>query len=200
MSGIAKNIDISKVTTEIRKEIENAMLQVAEHLTGVIQSRTPVGSTSHLRGSFFYAAKPLATGVAVEFGSPLEYGQYVEFGTKPHWAPIEEIARWVEAKLQPHVISVGVKFENGRALPTRAGTKKLSGDPRQKAIMKLAYAIQAKIAKHGTKGQGMIAGALKEVGMNYSVVEGPGGLAYSIDFIPVLEKQFPQLLNKIKLA
>ena len=60
-----------------------------------------------------------------------DYWKYVEEGTRPHWPPRDAIRRWIDIKPvlpQPD--------KNGR-LPS----------PEQ-----LAFLIQRKIAKHGTKG------------------------------------------------
>lgn len=66
----------------------------------------------------------------------LEYMQYVEYDTRPHWAPIQPLVQWVSDK----------------KIPTResTGNKKL---PTEKQV---AYMVQHKIAKEGTKGTGFI--------------------------------------------
>lgn len=39
-----------------------------------------------------------ARGLAVWVGSTSQYAPYVEFGTRPHWPPIEAIEEWCEVK------------------------------------------------------------------------------------------------------
>ena len=61
-------------------------------------------------------------------GTPLEHGEPVESGTKPHFPPIGPIQHWVQARL--HI-----------------------EDP--KKAKSVAYAIAVTISKRGTKGKKM---------------------------------------------
>ena len=186
----------------VKKEIEQELLALVNHLTGLIIAKaTENQNTGALAGSFESISDFQPTGAFIGVGSPLWFGQggygaYVETGTKPHWAPIAPIARWVEQKIQPHVLAVGVEFSGGRALPARAGTKKLKGDARQRAIQAVARAIQVKIAKKGTEGKFFVKRSLDELGLQSTLVLA-GEPYYEIDIGAWLEARLPAILDRV---
>lgn len=74
--------------------------------------------------------------------SLLDYWKYIEYGTRPHWAPKAPIERWIEVKpLLP------VPDRNGRLLT-----------PKQQA-----YLVRRKIAQYGTEAKNPLSESLKEV-------------------------------------
>jgi len=77
-----------------------------------------------------------ASGDVIEgvLGSPAKYGEPVEYGTKPHFPPIEPIKYWVE--------------------------KKLGIGPEKSASV--AFLIARKIAEKGTEGAYMFTNAWEE--------------------------------------
>ena len=176
-------IDGKRFRSSLDKTMAEMALALATELQGRIQASAPVASNA-LRSSFvsFIGENPF--GVDVSIGSPLyeSYGRFVEFGTEPHLPPYEPIRRWVEEKIQPHVLSVGVEFSTGRALPKRAGTKRLGGDARSRAIHKITQAVRYAIAKRGTRAQGFVRGAITSLGLGYTVEATAQGKMYSIDF------------------
>ena len=92
-----------------------------------IVEQAPLGSTNDLKRSVMTSSViQEGADLAIYVGSNLQYAPFVEYGTKPHRPPIAPLIRWVEAK-------IGVSNTND--------TKKI------------AFAIAAKIEKHGTKGQ-----------------------------------------------
>lgn len=175
------NVDATRWSQETVRDVQNGMLALAHQLAGVIQRLAPTGATANLRGSFVASGREVTGGYAVSVGTPYDYALYVETGTVPHWAPIQPLIEWVEGKLQPHVKAIGLQFIGGRAAPARKGTRVLRGDKRQKEILRVAYAIQAKIHEEGTRGQYIIQGACEEMGLNYSVTETPDSRTYYID-------------------
>jgi hypothetical protein len=64
--------------------------------------------------------------VTLTVGAGAHYAPYVHYGTRPHWAPIDPLKRWVKKKL---------------------------GLRRQEDVNAAAYGIQRKIAREGTKGR-----------------------------------------------
>lgn len=191
------DVKYEKFGQALRSEIQKEFLAMAEHLTGLLQQNAPVGGDGILRGSFGYGEIANDFGVQVQSGTPLLYGQYVEFGTKPHWVPIAALERWVEAKLQPHVLSVGVGFESGKAVPVKAGTRKLKGNARQKAVQQLARAIQIKIAKRGTTGQKYMEKSLREMGLEFSVDFQNDVGVYSVDMSKFLLQRMPSIMERV---
>lgn len=190
------DVKYEKFGQALRSEIQKEFLAMAEHLTGLLQQNAPVGGDGILRGSFGYGEIANDFGVQVQSGTPLLYGQYVEFGTKPHWVPIDALERWVEAKLQPHVLSVGVSFESGKAVPVKSGTRKLKGNARQKAVQQLARAIQIKIAKRGTTGQKYMEKSLREMGLEFTVDFQNDVGVYSVDMSKFLENRLPSIIER----
>lgn len=74
--------------------------------------------------------------------SLLDYWKYVEYGTRPHWAPKAPIERWITVKpLLP------VPDKNGRLLT-----------PKQQA-----YLVRRKIAQYGTEAKNVLSESLNDV-------------------------------------
>lgn len=187
----------------VKKEIEQELVALINHLTGLIQKNAPV-ATNALAGSFEPISEFSPMRAFIGVGSPLwfgagGYGEYTELGTKPHWAPLAPLVRWVEQKIQPHVLAVGVDFSSGKAMPTRKGTKKLTGDARRRAIYAIARAIQIKIAEKGTEGKLFVKRSLDELGLQSQLVDGgtDGESYYSIDIAAWLEGRLPAILERV---
>lgn len=109
---------------------ETLMLLEAE-----VTRRTPIGAFEVLSKSI--AAEPVQQvggGFKGIVGTPLEYGEPVEYGTKPHWPPIGPLIPWVIRKLH-------VKKEDAPGV---------------------AFLVARKISRSGTKGAYMFENALKE--------------------------------------
>lgn len=65
-----------------------------------IKPRIPVGAGPiHLRDTVFHRVQTAGVSVMGLIGTPLEYGEPVEYGTRPHFPPVEPILHWVERKL-----------------------------------------------------------------------------------------------------
>lgn len=54
--------------------------------------------TGRLRASLVPEVTSGRDGVVGIVGSDVSYAPFMEFGTSPHWAPIEPLVRWVELK------------------------------------------------------------------------------------------------------
>ena len=187
---------------KVKQEIENELLALVNQLVGVIAKNAPV-ATNALAGSFEPMSEFTPTKAFIGVGSPLwfgpgGYGEYTELGTKPHWAPLAPLVRWVEQKIQPHVLAVGVEFSSGKAMPTKKGTKKLTGDARQRAIQSIARAIQVKIAKKGTAAQLFVKRSLEELGLQSTLIQGTEEESYyQIDISAWLENRLPAILDRV---
>lgn len=88
-----------------------------------IKLLTPYGAGPiHLRDSIhsqMHSGDPMI-GI---LGTPMQHGEPVEMGTKPHFPPIEPLAFWVERKLGYHGDEAkGVAFAIARKM-SRKGTK-----------------------------------------------------------------------------
>lgn len=73
-------------------------------------------------------------------GSNIKYGVFVHEGTRPHWAPLKPLIKWVEKK--------------GIAGQFSTKTRKLSkSKSSMEQIIQVAKLVQYKIAAKGTTGQ-----------------------------------------------
>ena len=111
-------------------------------------------------------AKPIIAEEATDKGDVLESGEvvrvsaghyqarwsaahaiYVNYGTRPHWPPIQAIIDWV----QRNVRAKGRKNTPARHLVVKPSSKRGTATPTVEETLAIAYAIQAKIAKKGTE-------------------------------------------------
>ena len=91
-----KNKEVLEQAPQIfSEEKTRALTETGMLLEREIKERTPVGAFGLLRPSI--AAE--AFGDRVEIGTPLEYAEPVEYGSKPHWAPLAPLEYWAEKKL-----------------------------------------------------------------------------------------------------
>lgn len=192
MSEVRGNISARSNADAILQSIAVELQQLGEHLSGRMSELAPKGANAALAGSYDYGFLKADSGVTVLVGSPLEYGEYVEFGTRPHWAPIGPLIHWVENKLQPHVLAVGVEFEPGQTRSTGRATRQLRGDSRVREIIRVARAVQRKIAAVGTKPQHVIRQALEEAGLEYEVQ----GTDYQVNLQGWLEGRWSEILRR----
>ena len=89
---------------EISKTLDLARMLVA----GEVKVRTPL-NTGNLRGSVSSFRADYAGGMAAIISSPKEYAAPVEYGTQPHWAPIEPLKLWALRKFRDESIAYPVR-------------------------------------------------------------------------------------------
>lgn len=80
-------------------EVRLFMTLVTTHLKAEVQDRTPTGAHQLLRQSISNDVRLQPNAVLGVVGSPLNYAEAVELGTKPHWAPIAPLEEWARLKL-----------------------------------------------------------------------------------------------------
>lgn len=183
-------IEYTKFGEALRQEILKELLAVSLQLEGLFKLNAPE-ATSALKGSFESDAMQTQEGVAVKVGTPLAYGAAVEFGTKPHWLPIHALIRWVDEK-QLDRISRFIK----RGVTSRASRKVREGQKysqREKEIRSIAFAIQKKIAKHGTRPQKFMEKSLRQFGLDFKVVNRGSDYAYEINLEKYLLPKLAEL-------
>jgi hypothetical protein len=143
-------------------------------------------------------------GTLIQVGTPLEYGDYVEFGTRPHFPPIKPIFQWVENNL--NVTSVGIAYKEGKVVPTGKGTRQFSksrfgsSHDRNMAVYQIAHAIQWKIAHYGTPGQFFMRRALTEMGLPFTVIHGTVESTYEIDVAAYLQPRIEMIMKQSGMA
>lgn len=129
------------------KPLQDAMLKSVQLGEGRAKELAPV-AFGNLRASIGSQVITSPDEIVGEIGTDLGrindgkligYAQAVEFGSRPHWAPIQPLIEWVRVK--------------GLAGTYNTGTGRRIGGKRRKdrEDRALAYAIQRKIAQVGTQ-------------------------------------------------
>lgn len=198
MSGIENTFKLEGMSAALEQKAAAALNAIALLIQGTLQQviRDQGGIyTGAMIGSI--AAEPVVfeAGIArLEVGTPFEHATYYEFGTAAHWAPLEPIRQWVEQKLQPHVLAIGVTFEGGRTTSARKGTKVLRGDKREQAIYRVAKAIQKAIALRGTKAHLPMEKTLQMLEIPYQL---DAEYIYIVDVVSWLQAKEPGFWNDL---
>jgi len=88
-----------KYPEESRKARQAKLTEAVNLLEAEVKKRTPWGAGPiHLRDTIFGDVKMRGRKAVGILGTPLEHGEPVERGTKPHFPPIGPLAFWVEKK------------------------------------------------------------------------------------------------------
>ena len=88
-------IDVSEVDEAIREEVKKVLIEIATTLTNNAKKEAPVNS-----GELRQSIQVLERGEnEIIVGTQKNYAPFVEFGTEPHFPPIEPIKKWVHRKL-----------------------------------------------------------------------------------------------------
>lgn len=109
----------------VERETGRTMKGATEFAARKVQFHTPVGATQDLKKG----VEPIVTKIKGGFegrvtvtGRGMGYAEFVEFGTRPHWPPVEPIRLWVLRKLGVPAEEVpGVAFLVSRKI-ARVGT------------------------------------------------------------------------------
>lgn len=209
---IKDNITLREDWLRCKGMIEEHIVALATHLEGLVNAYAP-GVT--LRGSFESNVQRVDNSIMVEVGTPLEYGEYVEFGTKPHFPPIKPIMQWVERTM--NVTSVNVSFASD--VKTHKPQTIVRGGKRQfrkskfattwnssqsrnrnMAIYQIAKAVQWKIAHYGTRGQMFMSRALGEMGLFHYAQFDQTGTRYIVDMETYLRSKIDGFLKASGVA
>lgn len=86
----------------VEKEAHATMLEGMALTAPKVQYYTPVGATGELRRDVSWEVTKsgeVIEGRVTVTGPALEYAEPVEFGSRPHWPPVEPIQFWVMRKL-----------------------------------------------------------------------------------------------------
>ncbi len=121
------NFDISREMRQVVKAIEMELWAIGKDVREkIIQLMKERGkrATGDMIASVDEKVRVHMDRMILEVGPNVSYALWVEDDTKPHWAPIDPLKKWVRIKF-----GLGGKEKNA-----------------------VAYAVQAAIAKKGTKG------------------------------------------------
>lgn len=181
---------VERVPAVVRSVLEEELLAMGAELERLIKlniREQGAVATGQMMGS--YAVSDIGTRnvISVRVGTPVEYGNYVEFGTQPHVPPLEPILRWVENKL--NVVAVGVTFKSGKAAPTGKATRQFSRirniDKRRAAILKIANAVRFALGKKGLRARRFVRDALESMQVKHVL----NNYVYEVDVIDALAQK-----------
>jgi HK97 gp10 family phage protein len=83
------------------EELTTAMQQTVTTVASAAKENAPVGVSGELRSSINgEVTQAVGADVTGRVGTSVEYGLYVERGSRPHWPPLMPILLWVTRKLQ----------------------------------------------------------------------------------------------------
>jgi len=136
--GLQKHLDNPEfMRGPARAFIERGARTIDDQVT----QRTPIGVSGLLKGGI--ATEFSNEGLTARVGTNRQYAPAVEFGSRPHWAPLGPLLRWVQVK------GLGGRFS--------VKTRRRLGNKfdRSAQDVAMARAIQRKIGHKGTKGQHM---------------------------------------------
>ena len=159
-AGAFKNLNV-----KMAKALADSLALTAEEIVSETKNRCPVAANI-LKNSYTYSMSANGESTvanfkgrtvariktpdteegeyAVNIGTPLSYGADVEWGTKPHFPPVEAIKEWIRQK----GLSADTALAGTYSIKThrRTGGKKIQDENEQ-----LAWAISIGISKKGTK-------------------------------------------------
>lgn len=124
--------------------VHDAMSEAVQQVEGAVKDNLlENGSVAfgRLRASVASEVRVSAAAIEGVVGSNLVYARPVEYGTRPHWPPLQPLIEWVKVKRLAGSYSVKTQ--------RRVGGKAL----RMQQDTAVARAVQVKIARHGTKAR-----------------------------------------------
>lgn len=185
------------ITEQLRTEINQALLPLAIEILNGIQTTVPI-AFGNLQKTFDIIPSQDPKYLGYQVGTPLaaiSYASYVEWDTRPHFPPFEPIRLWVEKKIQPHILAVGIDYSSRhkRFLPSKTRRKELHGVKRTTEIDRVAHAIQWFISHHGTKGKHFMMNVLSRLGLKFVEYHTNIDSGYTVDVTEYLKNNLSKL-------
>ena len=111
-------IDLSELDEAVKDEVQDFLIDAASRLVNEAKRNAPVNS-----GRLRQSIQVLERGEdEILVGTNLEYAAPVEFGTEPHYPPIEPLKKWVRRKL-------GVEEDVAYAVQQKIGAEGTDAQP-----------------------------------------------------------------------
>jgi hypothetical protein len=193
--SVQGNISLENDWQNVKILLQEYLYALSEALAGRINEFAPGGMA--LKGSFL--PSPIHTidnALAIDVGSPYQHASYVEFGTKPHWAPIQPLIRWVDLKQLDRIENFIQTGMTGRKRLKRRYSGSFEKSPREKQLERIAHAIQAHIAKEGTRPQKYMAQALQSLGLPFTTRFDETGATYDVDLTAYFQQKYEAALKQ----
>lgn len=136
--------EFGKLDERIWFPVHDAMSEAVQQIEATAKDNLLANGSvafGHLRASIASDVQVSETAIEGRVGTNLIYARPVEFGTKPHWPPLQPLVEWVRIKRLAGSYSVKTR--------QRLGSKALQ----QQQNIAVARAVQVKIARRGTKAR-----------------------------------------------
>jgi len=187
-------IKVEPMAPQMMQNIESELKLIAFQALGACSNFAPI-NTGQLQKSFTSSAAIIQTEkmsentITVTFGAPLwgypkGYGMFVEFGTRPHWMPLQPLIDWVWSKGLAQR-STDIEYAGGKTKRVRGQTSRSYIDSK---VVRIAKAIQRKIAARGTPARLYVSEALATMGLQHKQTTDGVDWIYDVDPTPYLLK------------
>ena len=95
--------------------INKSLRRSAVYAQGAFRRNMPAGATGMLRKNTSFK---FLNQITVRVEPNEKYADYVETGTKPHWAPVSSLERWAKLKgINPYALQRGIAKHGTKAHP-----------------------------------------------------------------------------------
>lgn len=144
---------------QIRAIAHGELFKTTQAATHVL--REPIlDNTPHflgiLRKSILPNTQTIGGEIVGQVSTTVSYARPVEFGSKPHWAPIKPLELWVERKLAGKGSLINAQAKQSVGRQGSGKNRRLAvAITRRAMIERTARAIQVAIARRGTRGHHM---------------------------------------------
>lgn len=98
-------IDVSEADSEIQKNIDEFLLEIANELVNQLKIEAPVHE-GRLRQSIQILGREKGK---IWVGTNVKYAEAIQFGTEPYWPPIEPLKNWARLKLGQESLAYAVQ-------------------------------------------------------------------------------------------
>jgi len=93
ISDLLKRVPKEK-EAEAKAEVGDIALKIRERARMYLKTQGAITVVGMLWKSVMWEFSP--KGIEAEIGPVQKYGPYVEFGTRPHWPPLEALEKWAK--------------------------------------------------------------------------------------------------------
>ena len=114
--------------------LKNIAVNVVHNLKDLLASKG-IDATGNLSNSIKYTVSPYL--IEIEMN---QYGEFVDSGTKPHWAPIDKLKKWARIRgVNPWAVRASIAKKGTKANPWMSEFKRTLLDYDEEIL--LAYGI-----------------------------------------------------------
>ena len=93
------------------EEAHTTVWAILLYLKPLVRRFTPVGAFRYLRSSVYTRVTGHTVNLLGRIATPALYGESVEYGTRPHWAPIAPLKHWAARVLGDESAAYAVRWK-----------------------------------------------------------------------------------------